>query len=369
MNKLKKYKNMIWGIGIIVFSLLAYTVMGSEDDTDINNNEEEVFIPSIPVRKMKPSTQNINIPILGKVQAQKMFDIYSEVNGILKKGNHELLAGTYFKKGQVIGYINSDQFKAELLSQKSAFKAKIVSIMAIIKMDFKENFESWNTYLNQLNPSQYLNHLPEYSSSKESNYITANGIEELYYKIKSQEVLLDKYTLTAPFNGFLSEVNIKEGALLSSGQKVATFIGDQNFDIVIDIKKKYIKWIKKNDILILENNKKAKVSRISKTLNKNTLTVKIYASIIDKNLFHGEYISGIIKCSETIFACKLNRKLISDDNHILISNNNQVKRMKIEKIMSTKDYSLITGFENQLDVLNKVSGLKVGQKIKPVYIK
>lgn len=368
MNKLKKYRSVFWGGIITILSCVAYVSMSSSND-NLNDEQIKADVANIPVRKITPSIQNINIPILGRVQAQRKFDLYSEVNGIITKGNQEILSGTFFKKGEVIGHINADQFTAELLAQKSAFKASIVSVMAIVKLDFKDSFNAWNEYLVQLDPEKPLQNLPEYASQKESLYFISNGIEELYYKIKSQEELLKKYTLLAPFDGFLSEVDIKEGALLNAGQRVATFIGSKQFDIVADIKKDHLKWIRINDILVLENGKKARITRLSNLVDQNTQTVRLYASITDNDLFHGEYISGEINCSQTVIACKINRKLIIDDDKIMISENNVVKKVKVEKVISTNDYSLIQGFKNSFNILNKISGVKVGQRIKPVYVK
>jgi multidrug efflux pump subunit AcrA (membrane-fusion protein) len=368
MNKMKKYKSIIWGIIVILLTLLTYIIINLSSGQEKTSKLEKKIL-SIPVKELEPTYQQITIDVIGKVEAKQNFNIYSEVNGILTKGDKDFLSATFFQKGEVIGQINSDQLKAQIHSQISLYKAKLGSVMAIVKMDFPESFTTWNSYLNQIDHQEKIKNLPQYKSQKEQHFFIANGIEEIYYSIKSQEELLKKHTIIAPFDGFITDVETKEGTLISSGQKLGSFIGDKSYDVVVDVRKDYLKWIQKNDSLFLSNGQMAMVKRIEKIIHPNTQTISLYAETTDQNLFHGEFVTGQISCSKKVLAYKIDQKLIDEDDNIFISANNHVQKIKVEKLFSNQEYSLVAGIHGKILILQKVQSVKVGQKIKPILYK
>ncbi len=69
--------------------------------------------------------QNKDIPIIittsGNLTAKHKIELYAEVQGVLKPSTKEFKAGTSYYKGENIIRINSDEFYANLQSQKSNF--------------------------------------------------------------------------------------------------------------------------------------------------------------------------------------------------------------------------------------------------------
>ena len=240
--------------------------------------------------------------------------------------------------------------------------------MAVVKFDFPQSYPSWSEYLNHIFPEKSLSDLPRYKSTKESMFFISKGIEEQYYQIKSQEELLKKYTIIAPFNGLLSTVDVKQGAMVSPGQRLGTFIGKEKFDIIADIKKEQISWVNVNDTLLLENGKSAVVKRIDNTIDTKSQTIKIYASITNKNLKHDDFVSGILKSSQKVRGCVIDRRLISGSNTIFILENEVVQKIPIRQLISNHGKSLITGIKQPVTLLTKTSGIKAGQRILAIKI-
>lgn len=367
MSKLKKYRSFFWGSIVIIFSSVIY--LGFSSSEEEIEEYSDLQIADIPVEVIFPENQKIEIPVMGKIDAQQKFDIYSEVNGILEKGSELFLSGVSFKKGDIIAGIKSDQFEATLKSDKSSFIAKILSLMATVKYDFSESFSMWNNYLKETSVEKGLPELPQYKSKKERLFFIANGIEELYYKIISQEEQLKKYQIKAPFSGVISGVSVKEGALISAGQKLGSFTGNSNFDIVMDLEKTKLKWISPGDVLLLSDGKKAVISRIGNSIENNTQTVKVYAGITDGKLFDGDYVNGVIVSSKSVNGCLIDRNIVTADGEIFYAQGNLVKSKKINIVSSYNDLLLVTGIEKELTLIKRISDIKVNQKINPVEVK
>jgi multidrug efflux pump subunit AcrA (membrane-fusion protein) len=365
MHLLKKFKNLFWSTIIIAIGYYAYTTL-SASATPLEAERESLvnLVPSVLTKKAQAAFHHIAIPVLGTIEAQQSIDLFSEVNGIFEKGNRPFLSATPFKKGDVLARINADQFNAQLRANKSSLKARIVPLLAIIKLDFPESFEQWTQYLKSISPDEKLKKLPVYKSEKESLFIISKGIEEQYFNIKSQEELFRKYSIIAPFSGVVTDVMIKEGALVSPGQRLATFIGNRTYDIIAEVKKEELKWIKKGDAILLKNNKKAIIKRIDNQINTQTQLVKIYATINDASLLHGDFIQGKIMPSQKVEGIWLDRQLITPDDYVFIHENGKAKKIKVKKIFSNKEQTLITGIEASVQIIQNIQEIQDGQAIK-----
>ncbi|WP_459210810.1 efflux RND transporter periplasmic adaptor subunit [Aquimarina rhabdastrellae] len=366
MEVIKKYKSAFWAFVILSVSLLGYTFLSKTTDEKEESNISNVIL-KVPVKQVTPINQNVVLDVLANIQARQYFDIYTEVNGVLEDGKKPFLSATHFKKGQVLARINSDQFRADLSSRKSGFKSSLVSILAILKLDFPNSFKDWHQYLNKISPQSPLQKLPKYKSEKESLFFISRGIEEQYYQIKSLEELLRKYTIVAPFDGFLLDIQSKKGTMVSPNQRLGAFIGKNQFDVVMDIKKEYVSWISTKDTLLLKGGKSALIKRVSNAIDQNTQTVQLFATIEDDLLVHGDFIPGTIKTSKKVKGNIIDRKLLNSDNTIWVYENGRTKKIIVKPIIATDSHTLISGFDKPLTILEKTTGIKVGQKIAPIY--
>ena len=114
---------------------------------------------------------NREIPIIittsGNLVAKHKIDLYAEVQGVLKASSKEFKAGTMYNKGESILKINSDEFYANLQSQKSNFYNSITSIMPDIRLDYPDDYQKWQAYLNNFDINKSTPELPQISSEKE----------------------------------------------------------------------------------------------------------------------------------------------------------------------------------------------------------
>ncbi|NNK82038.1 MAG: efflux RND transporter periplasmic adaptor subunit [Flavobacteriaceae bacterium] len=143
--------------------------------------------------------ENKDIPIVittsGNLTAKNKIDLFSEVQGLLKPSSKEFKAGTIYSKGENLISINSDEFYANLTSQKSNFYNSLTSIMPDIRLDYPDEFQKWQTYLNSVDIYKPIPKLPEMNTDKEKFFISGRGINTAYYNVKNLEVRLSKYNL------------------------------------------------------------------------------------------------------------------------------------------------------------------------------
>lgn len=139
------------------------------------------------------NVENTKIPIVlnakGNLISKNKIEIFSEVQGVLKTSIKAFKPGTKYGKGETLLRINSDEFLANLKSQKSNLYNLITSILPDVRLDFNSEFNKWEKYLKHFNIDESVPKLPEFSSDKEKFFISGRGILTAYYNVKNLEVI------------------------------------------------------------------------------------------------------------------------------------------------------------------------------------
>ena len=174
------------------------------------------------------TVQNTTIPIQivanGNLIAKRRLELYAEVQGIFKGGTRLFKTGQQYQKGQALIRIDASEYYASVQSAKSNLYNLVTSIMPDLRLDYPGFYDKWQQYLTNFDMNKVTPKLPEVTSEKEKYFITGRNIYTTYYNVKNLEQRLAKYTITAPFDGVLTEALVTEGTLIRQGQKLGEYI-------------------------------------------------------------------------------------------------------------------------------------------------
>ena len=206
--------------------------------------------------------ENKDIPIViktsGNLTAKNKIDLFAEVQGVLKITSKDFKAGISYSREETIISINSDEFYANLQSQKSNFYNSLTAIMPDIRLDYPNEFQKWQAYLNNFDINKTTPKLPVMNSDKEKYFISGRGINTAYYNVKNLEVKLGKFNLRAPFNGILTEALVTPGSLVRAGQKLGEFIDPSVYEMEVSVNAEFADLLKKGNTVKLHNLEKTK---------------------------------------------------------------------------------------------------------------
>jgi multidrug efflux pump subunit AcrA (membrane-fusion protein) len=221
------------------------------------------------------------------------------------QGDVRFKAGESFRKGDVIINIYSEDVQAALKSGKSSFLQTVSKILQDLKVDYKNQYNKWITFFNDINPEKPLPELPEIKSDKERVFLASNNVLTSYYNLKQQQIKLDRYIIRAPFTGSFKSVNKEIGAVASPGAELATIIRSDKFEVIVPVFPKDLKWLKKGDNVNIIDNRGVEqittVSRISSFVDEATQSVNVYLTFNAKpnnKILDGEYVDvKVIDCT------------------------------------------------------------------------
>ncbi|MGB5236488.1 MAG: HlyD family efflux transporter periplasmic adaptor subunit [Flavobacteriaceae bacterium] len=311
----------ILGVLIIVASFyMAMMIVNSKKRT---RPEPAKIVKTVFVDTVQNKTIPIMVPANGNLVAKRRVELFSEVQGVFRKGSRLFKAGQPYRKGEVIIKIDASEYYASVQSAKSNLYNLITSIMPDLRLDYPEVYEKWQSYLNGFDLNRTTPPFPEMSSDNEKYFISGRGILTNYYDVKNMEQRLAKYTIRAPFSGILTDALVTEGTLIRSGQQLGEFIDMKVYELEVAISKSYSDLLKLNETVELTTLDMSKtyvgtVSRINGKVDQTSQTIKAFIEVSDKDLKEGMYLEANLNAKEETDAIEVDRGLLLENDQIFI---------------------------------------------------
>lgn len=314
------------------------------------------------------------IPIVitanGNLVAKNKIELFSEVQGILENTSKEFKAGTTYGKGEILIRINSDEFYANLQAQKSTLFNALTAIIPDIRLDFPENYNKWQNYLQNFDLNKTVQKLPETTSEKEKFFISGRGIYTNYYNVKNSEVKLNKYTLRSPFTGILTESLVNPGTLIRPGQKLGEFIDPSVYEMSVSVKSEFRDLLlvgKKVELFNLEKTKtwKGKVIRINGRVDTSTQTIKAIIEVSGGDLKEGQYLEVALSAKSEENAFEVSRNLLVENNKLYVVKDSVLDLVTVNPIFENRQTVVIKGLSDGTKILAKpIPGAHAGMLVK-----
>jgi len=339
-----------------------------------NKNKPKPKFDKIVKKVSVDTVNNKEIPIIittsGNLTAKHKIEIYAEVQGVLKPSVKEFKAGTSYRKGESILRINNEEFYANLQSQKSNFYNSLTAIIPDIRLDYPEEYQKWQDYLNSFDINKTTPKLPSFNTDKEKYFISGRGINAAYYNVKNLEVKLGKYSLRAPYNGILTEALVTPGTLIRIGQKLGEFINPSVYEMEVSVNAAFADLLKKGNIVELHNLEKTrkyagKVIRINGKVDATSQTIKAYIQVSHKDLKEGMYLEANLIAKSEKDAIEIPRKLLVDNKQLFVVRDSVLDLIDVNPVYFSAESAVVKGIDNGSLILAKpIPGAYDGMQVQ-----
>jgi len=298
------------------------------------------------------------ISITGKLNARDKVELYSEVGGILLRSDKAFKEGVQFGKGEVMLHIDNEELRLNVVSQRSALLRALAQIVPDMRIDMPEHAQKWVDFLSSIDIEKNLPALPEMKAEKEKLFLAGRNILDEYYNIRSQEVRLAKYTITAPFNGVLSNTLIDPGTNVRVGQKLGEYIqpGILEMEAAVGIADA-VRVSKGLPVRLWSGDIPGQwmgtVLRVSGSIDKSTQTIKVFVEVSGEGLRDGMYLRGTIQTDTIPDAYKIPGKFLLSGDMVYTIGDSTLQKTKVEIIAKGEDEVIVRGLRNGTKVLNE----------------
>lgn len=370
MNK-QKLTIILAGAAIIIFSFFSMKMIsGFKEDPKLKPAEEVIrFVKAEPVKYSDVSSNHITN---GRVYSQSEITLSAEVTGKILEGNVAFKEGQIFKKGDLLLRIYDNEAALNLKAEVSSFLTQLAGILPDMKIDFPETYPTWYKFFEQIEIDKDLPNLPEIKSTQEKVFLSSKSILSKYYTLKSNESKFKKYSIYAPFNGAISQVNLEVGAIANAGAALAKIININVLEVEIPLEIENAKWINVGDKVTLtdelnEYNWFGNVIRKAGDLNQQTQSISVYVQLANNNhkpVYRGQYLKATFSNIPLNHVMEIPRNSVFNSNEVFTIENNALAKTKIN-VVKTNDKTLyFNGLNENTNVvveplINAAEGTKV----------
>ncbi|GAA4275669.1 efflux RND transporter periplasmic adaptor subunit [Aquimarina mytili] len=326
-------------------------------------------IKTVFVDTIQNETISIRIAANGNLTAKRRLELYAEVQGVFKGGTKLFKTGQKYRKGQALIRIDASEYYASVQSAKSNLYNLVTSIMPDLRLDYPEIYDKWQTYLNNFDMNKVTPKLPETTSEKEKYFITGRNIYTTYYNVKNLEQRLAKYTISAPFDGVLTEALVNEGTLIRQGQKLGEYIDTDVYEMQVAIGKEYGDLLRIGKSVELTNLNKTKVytgvvTRINGRVDQATQTITAFIEVAEPSLKEGMYLEANLDAKKEEDAIEIDRSLLQEGNKIFVVRDSILDIVDVNPVYFSDKKVVLKGVPNETIILAKsVPGAYAGMLI------
>lgn len=357
-------------LGILLIVASIYGAMAIVDSKQTPQARPDKIVKTVFVDTVKNRTVDIIVPANGNLVAKRRVELYSEVQGVFRKGSKFFKAGQEFRAGETLIRIDASEYAASVQSSKSNLYNLITSIMPDLRLDYQEVYPKWQEYLTGFDLSKSTPPLPEMTSEKEKYFISGRGILTNYYTLKNLEQRLSKYVIRAPFDGVLTEALVTEGTLIRAGQKLGEFINIGQYELEVAVSKTYSDLLRVGDkvkLKTLNQNEEydGQVSRINGRVDQATQTITAFIEVKDNNLKEGMYLEANLSAKEETEAIEIDRNLLLESNKIFVVRDSILDLIDVNPVYFSDKKVVLKDVPDGIAIISKpVVGAYVGMLVK-----
>ena len=200
--------------------------------------KEEAIL--VMVQEMQPMNLDKYIRVTGKLEGITDVNLISETNGKVVEIYKKL--GDWVGKGDAIGRVDNvdaenqqKQAKAALMAGEATLESASISFRAAQNLYEKE----------MISESEYL----QAKSSQKNAQAVYNG---LLASLEMARKNFENSEFNAPVSGFIAELNLEIGEMVSSGKYVAGIVNSKKLLIKTGVSESDISHVKKGDPVIID---------------------------------------------------------------------------------------------------------------------
>lgn len=344
-------------LGIITLSFMVAGYFAGQKEAP-KDQKAIVAKKVVETKKVNYESLKTNVVTYGRVETAQSLDLLSEVSGRMFEGRVRLKAGENFSKGTLLFYIDDQEASLNLKSQKSNFLRDLAGILPDLKVDFNDNFDSWQKYFSALDIEKRFPDLPKSVSEKEKTFLATKGIFSTYYSIMSAEVRLDKHKYYAPFSGSVTEVMMQSGSFVNPGTKIGRVMREGLHELKVSVETKDIPWIQQNSPVKIYSEEAQKywdgsVVRISDYVNQNTQSIDVFIAIQSDGdkIYDGQFFQAAIPARTITDGMIMPRNAIYNGDEVFVVEDSLLKVRQINVVRLTDENAIFNGLQEGEDLV------------------
>lgn len=203
-----------WILALLVLAIGGFIYSYLMNNKVTATRQEKVEIaPNVEVMRVQKDDHHVQISAHGQVEAVTLTQLVSEVSGAIEFVSPKLKKGGYFSKGEVLVKVNQADYKVQLEQNKAAVADAELQIAQEIA-SAEQALRDWQRLGRGGEASTLVKREPQLKSAK-SRLAAAQAL------VRKAQRDLDKTSIRAPYDCWVSQSSVDEGGYLMASGPVA----------------------------------------------------------------------------------------------------------------------------------------------------
>jgi RND family efflux transporter MFP subunit len=276
---------------IIILTAVFLTSCSKKEEKPGQSNSMRPETPArtVKIEKVAPKDLQLYAEITGKLEGITDIVFYSELGGKVRSVEKKL--GDQVKKGEAIAYLDSQSYKITYDQTRSELKSSEANLDALnIKLEATQKlFESGKVSRFELANDQ--------SSAKRAEA----AVEGARANVERARLNYENSKFLSPADGFIAQINIKQGQFIGAGQPVASIVDCSKLIIRTGVGESDIGFVRTGSVAEITHNAsgqkiEGKITAIAKKIDQTgRYPVEIEIENGTNGFFPGMIISGKVE--------------------------------------------------------------------------
>ncbi len=328
--------------------------------------------PLVETIRCTTDIQPMDFITFGTVDSSKKINILPQVQGKIVKVSENFKEGGFFKKGEILIFIEDTDYKlalerakANLLNQEVNYK-KALKQAKIAKEQWEEIY-SEILKGEKIVPDELTLYIPQLKAAKAS-------FDAAKAEVETARLNLERTKIKAPFDGYIITKNADVGQVVSIQTVLCSVYSANNIEIIAPLNKIEANFIDKNSkAQLMVTNKtdtitlNAKVDRLSAAYNLKTRLIDVYIVPTDKNAHKFLKLGDFVKCKLKSVPVKCAKIPINSyrDGKVWLYSNGKLTVKKAGIIYEDEKYAYVSGLPAEFDLITtNLFAVSNGMKVR-----
>ena len=352
--------------------LLAYTIAagvlmtackseGVDQATELQKDAAAAEIDNLQSEFFTVETEVVEdrVTFNGRLRAENRVEIFPEVQGAILEGKKPFREGISYQKGEVLLALDDTEAVLQLESSRSSFIKMASSQMADIKLDYPDVKLQYERWVESLDAGNQVDPIPDLGE-KGNRFLESKGVYEFYYRIKSAEERVKKFTILAPFSGVLSAAKAETGQIVGPQFHLGTLVGTSRFILHASVDPEMVDKMepgKSVSVWSVEQTADytARISRINPSVDPASQQVMVYLEISGEGLREGMYLEGELETGNESELARIPKTALLRTGGVLANRDGIIKEVSVDVEHLGRETLLVRGLQTGDEIVADVS--------------
>jgi multidrug efflux pump subunit AcrA (membrane-fusion protein) len=317
-------------------------------------------------REIKPEARAVETELLafgdltlqlegnGVIEWERMLDMVSEASGRVLFAKDNLKDGTFVRGGELVLKIDSRDVENNLFAMRSEFLNAVASVLPELQLDDARIYRKWFDYFNSLDINSQVPDLPEITNAQEKIKVSTKDIIGKYYAVRNQEILLSKFTIRAPFDGYITSNGVIESSFVTQGQHLFSLTDAENLVVTVPLLVEESRWIDfasapRVAIYADEGSEEMKAGRITRketNIDRNSQTLSVYVTFknadLNPHFLPGNYVHVLIDGKRLQNVATVARHLLDNESNIYTMVEGTLGRQQLDVVAHQGNMAVVS---------------------------